>query len=75
MNITQAIVETIGRMARAFETYLKTREAAYRRSMDKRMRRAVDAAERYILRNRELHPDLQDKELLKWERIFWKYNG
>lgn len=67
-SIAQAIAEAFG----AWKTFLVTREAAYKRKMSKKDKKAIEYGERMALRIKELK--IEDKQLNKMVLQFFKYN-
>lgn len=72
-EIAKAIKEALS----LWRAYLEGRQAAYERKMDKRMRKAVEAGERYIRTNidPELTDGVRNRRLGKYEKDFFKYNN
>ena len=72
MTLADKILAVLKEGLGAWKTYLATREEAYKRSRDKRQRKAIEWAERGFLRIKEL--EIIDKEINKCSRYFFKYN-
>ena len=58
----------------AWKTYLSTRQEAYNRARDQRLRRAVDTAEEYIRLTSKTDFGAT-KEMRRLEDVFFKYNN
>jgi hypothetical protein len=73
MSNVVAIAKTLEKMLSLWETFIRTRQQAYERKMDKRKRKAIDTAEKIILRLKEL--GIEDKIINRQVEIFFKYNN
>lgn len=71
----EQIAKTVQAAFELWREFIATREAAYRRHMDKRMRVAINYGEKYILRNKELGNDKDDRLLKVYSIRFFKYNN
>ncbi len=70
--MTGSIAEAIKEGFALWKTYISTREKSYIRKMDKSKRLAIEYAERFIHRCKDL--GIEDKELSKYSKKFFKYN-
>jgi len=68
---TTAIANAIKEGLALWKTYIATREQAYKRKMDRKLKLAIEYAERYILNN-ESDGDKNLRE--KYRKKFFKYN-
>ena len=68
-----AIANAIKEALELWKTFIATRQQAYERNMDKRMRTAIDTGEQIIERIRVL--EIKDKELDKLILVFFRYNN
>lgn len=76
------IAQTIKAGFDLWKTFIATRQEAYNRKMDIRMRKAIDAAEKYILADNQYEGASTDKEKstlrkvkASWRERFFKYNN
>ena len=72
-EIVVAVTNFLEKAMSAWEVFISTRQEAYNRAQDKRKNRAINCAEDIIFRIRSLQ--IEDKELDKLIRIFFKYNN
>ena len=72
-NPIESIAKAIEEGLSLWKTFIATRQQAYDRSMDKKMRRAINAGERIALRVKEL--GISDKQILEDVDEFFKYNN
>lgn len=71
MNATlEAILKTVQEGLSLWKSFIETREEAYRRNMDKRMRKCIDCAEKYILADESG----DEKMKKKYKEQFFKFN-
>ena len=70
-----AIAKAIGEGLNLWKTFIATRQQAYVRKMDKRKTRAIEYAERYLLRCKTLGVGKDDKFLVRYASKFFKYNN
>lgn len=72
-EIVVAITGFLNQAFSAWEKYIETRQEAYNRKQDKRMRKCIDYAEQYIIYNSSFNKE--DKELIKLKTKFFKLNN
>ena len=72
-DIILVATKTLGEITTMISKYLDTRQEAYNRQQDRRKRKAIEYAERYILYVQE-HME-EDKKLIKLRKKFFKYNN
>ena len=77
VNTVTTISQLLTKAFEGWTTWLSTRDAAYKRSKDKRLTKALNFAESYILTDLDNAIDDGDKVKLKkkYAKLFWKFNG
>ena len=75
--IIKAVSGTLKEALSLWKVFINTREAAYRRAMDKKKAKAIDAAEKFILTYKDSTIDDEKKLKLlnKYMDEFFKYNN
>lgn len=79
MNTTvEAVLKAVETGLSLWKEFISTREAAYKRSMDKRMRLCIEYGEKYIQTQDEIDSGKADKKAQelkkKYKTLFFKYN-
>lgn len=76
-NTITTVSELLTKAFDLYSTWLNTRDAAYARKKDKKLARAVDAGESYILC--DIDPDIDDEDKYKRKeklrKLFFKLNN
>jgi len=73
MSNISVIASAVKEGLELWKTYIATRQEAYERKMDKKQRKAIEYAERFILHYYG-NEENKDKELDKLQKKFFKYN-
>lgn len=76
MTTIDQILSVLKEGLAAWKTFIATREEAYKRSMDKRLRAALEAGEKYILTDTDANIKEDRKQKLKahYKKRFFHYN-